>query len=37
MKFNLTCIEGILTAILLCIYVFGIVVIMDSVIYRYFN
>lgn len=37
MKTIFTWIGGILTTILLCIYVFGIVVIMDSVIYRYFN
>ena len=37
MKVSLTLIGGILTAILLFLYVFGTVVIMDSLIYRYFN
>ncbi len=37
MKSNLTLIGGILTAILLWIYVFEIVVLMDSLIYLYFK
>ena len=37
MKFNFTLIAGILTAILLWIYVFEAVVLIDSLIYLYFK
>ena len=37
MKSNLTLIEGILTAIAFILYVFEIVVMMDSLIYLYFK
>lgn len=37
MKINFTLIAGILTAILLWIYVIEIVVMMDSLIYLYFK
>lgn len=37
MKFNFTLIAGILTAILLWIYVIEIIVLMDSLIYLYFK
>lgn len=37
MKINFTLIAGILTAILLWIYVIEIIVLMDSLIYLYFK